>query len=342
MIWIKFKKAKMSQKMLNKNFDYHRTLDFLKITALAPWVHKLDHKIELAFNGNRWGDLPGWLDILGRLPIIKPSLINLNTESITVGRKEDCDDKTRNDLEQMLRQLHPWRKGPYDVFGIHVDTEWRSDLKWDRIQDHIQPLEDRLVLDVGCGSGYHCWRMVGQGAKLVIGIDPTMLYVMQFHAVQKYINDPSISVLPLGVDDLSPDIKQFDTVFSMGLLYHRRAPLDHLRQLRSFLKEGGELVLETLVIDGERGDVLCPQDRYAKMPNVSVIPSCPTLESWLKQAGFMNIRLIDVTQTTSQEQRATDWMGFESLADFLDPQNPNRTIEGQPAPKRAIFFAKNF
>ena len=54
----------------------------------------------------------------------------------------------------------------------------------------------------------------------------------------------------------------------MGVLYHRRSPIDHLLELKGCLQTGGELVLETLVIDGGLGEVLVPENRYAKMRNV--------------------------------------------------------------------------
>ena len=78
----------------------------------------------------------------------------------------------------------------------------------------------------------------------------------------------------------------FDTVFSMGVLYHRRSPFHHLAELKNCLKPDGELVLETLVIDGKRGEVLVPERRYSKMHNVWFLPSCLTLESWLKRSGL--------------------------------------------------------
>ena len=199
----------------------------------------------------------------------------------------------------------------------------------------------KTAIDVGCGNGYHCWRAKGAGAKAAVGIDPTMLYAIQFQAVQKYIQDLSTAVFPVGIDDMTEELNAFDTVFSMGLLYHRRSPLDHLLQLKSFLRPGGELVLETLVIEGKKGEVLNPKGRYAQMPNVWFIPSCPTLEVWIQRMGFENVRLIDVTKTTAQEQRVTEWMGFHSLENFLDPNDPNLTVEGYPAPRRAIFLANN-
>jgi len=281
--------------------------------------------------------MPRWIETLNHLPFIDASEVLLDSGSITVNPPTDA--ALRELIEDGLREFHPWRKGPYTIHGVHIDTEWRSDLKWDRLKDQIQPLKDRLVLDVGCGNGYHCWRMAGEGARLVVGIDPTMLYVMQFLAIKHFIGKCPVHLLPLTLEEMPQYTRAFDTVFSMGVLYHRRSPFDHLADLRGALRSGGELVLETLVIEGGECEVLVPEGRYAKMKNVWFLPSPQALLLWLRRAGFQNARVIDVTSTTSEEQCSTDWMRFESLTDYLDPDDHSKTIEGYPAPRRAIIVA---
>jgi tRNA (mo5U34)-methyltransferase len=321
--------------------DYQPLFKELLAANADAWVATLQIQLATAFDTNHHGDLSKWQAVIDAIPDFPHSHTNINADAIEIGCAEDLTTVQRKSLEKQLHSLHPWRKGPYQLFDIFIDTEWRSDWKWQRLENHIAPLTYRRVLDVGCGNGYHCWRMLGAGAKTVVGIDPMLLNVMQFKLIKKLHGTAPVYVLPLGIESIPDNLQLFDTVFSMGVLYHRRSPIDHLLDLKGCLQAGGELVLETLVIDGGLGEVLLPPDRYAKMRNVWFLPSCDTLVSWLQRCGFSNVRVVDVTVTSVAEQRSTDWMRFNSLQDFLDPENPQLTTEGLPAPKRAIVIANN-
>ncbi|WP_049721958.1 tRNA 5-methoxyuridine(34)/uridine 5-oxyacetic acid(34) synthase CmoB [Gilvimarinus polysaccharolyticus] len=318
---------------------FNALLAFIKNhDSLSPWAETLEHDIAHGLDTQRFGDLPGWLETLKKLPHITPDSITLDENVSVTGALEQQKLTEANDA---LRALIPWRKGPYDIHGIKIDTEWRSDWKWQRIRKQIAPLKHRLVLDVGCGNGYHGWRMLGDGASRVIGIDPSPRFVVQFQAIKHFLGaHHPIDVLPLGIEHLPAELGAFDTTFSMGVFYHRRSPMDHLRELRATLRPGGQLVLETLIIDGKDGEVLVPEDRYAMMRNVWFLPSVPSMLSWMRKCGLRNPRVVDVCPTTLDEQRSTDWMHFHSLDKFLDPENPQRTVEGHPAPVRAVFLAE--
>ena len=326
--------------MLPSAINYHPFFDWLQNSDLESWHETLPALIEERLNGRRWGDMPGWLAALESLPDISVHHSDFNA-GVTIGHTADITSKELDQLQQSLMGLHPWRKGPFELFGMAIDTEWRSDWKWERVLPHLQSLQNRLILDVGCGNGYHCWRMLGAGAKRVIGIDPSAKFVFQFNAIKKYAgHELPIDVLPLGIEHMPAKMAAFDTVFSMGILYHRRSPMDHLRELRELLRPGGQLVLETLVIDGPEGQVLVPEGRYGKMPNVWFLPSPDTLVSWLRKQGFVNPRVVDISPTSIEEQRSTDWMTYDSLADFLDPTDMTKTAEGHPAPIRAVVIAE--
>jgi len=302
---------------------------------LSSIVDALVEQSNIAFSANN-GNIPKWEKAIesiktehkGLLSYVNPYL-NINAKNID-----------KNTLEHSLRQLMPWRKGPYQIADLQLDSEWRGDLKWDRLKNHISPLQGKHVLDVGSGNGYFTYLMAMAGAKIAIGVEPFLLFNYQFSAIRSLINNPpNAFVLPLKLEQV-PNKALFDSVFSMGVLYHQKDHMLHLQQLKNVLADDGELILETLVIDNEQGDYIIPEGRYARMRNVWCLSSTNTLHNWLEKTGFKNIRLIDVTQTTPEEQRATHWIGdnTQSLKDFLDPNNSDLTIEGLPAPKRAIFI----
>ncbi|MDG6894495.1 tRNA 5-methoxyuridine(34)/uridine 5-oxyacetic acid(34) synthase CmoB [Volucribacter amazonae] len=317
--------------------DFRPFYQQIATSPLSAWLETLPAQLK-QWQQQTHGDYAKWCKIIAHLPPLTADNIDLKN-AVKAERQLALNQGEQQRIIHHLKQLMPWRKGPYHLYGIHIDCEWRSDFKWQRVLPHLAPLQDRLILDVGCGSGYHMWRMIGEGASMVVGIDPTELFLCQFEAVRKLLNnDRRANLIPLGIEQMQP-LAAFDTVFSMGVLYHRKSPLDHLSQLRNQLVKNGELVLETLVIDGGQNDVLVPIDRYAKMKNVYFIPSVPALIQWLAKCGFRNIRCVDVATTSLAEQRKTEWLENESLIDFLDPQDHSKTIEGYPAPKRAVILA---
>lgn len=308
-------------------------------SPLAHWLETLPAQIATWQRGALHGQFKQWTNAVEFLPEMQPHRLDL-LHSVTAESETPLTPGQIKRIDTLLRNLMPWRKGPFSLYGVDIDTEWRSDWKWERVLPHLSDLTGRTILDVGCGSGYHLWRMVGAGAQLAVGIDPTQLFLCQFEAVRKLLGgDQRAHLLPLGIEQL-PALNAFDTVFSMGVLYHRRSPLEHLWQLKDQLVSEGELVLETLVVEGDERTVLIPGDRYAQMRNVYFIPSALALKNWLEKCGFVDVRIVDVCQTTTEEQRRTDWMITESLAEFLDPNDRSKTVEGYPAPLRAVLIAK--
>lgn len=317
---------------------YQPFFDYLDEMGLSEWRAQLQTQVNDKLVVAKHGKMPMWLDGLASLPEVTLSQLELKSE-VRIGEINDLGEFSRERLVELLKSFHPWRKGPYHLFDIHIDTEWRSDWKWDRVLPHIQPLSGRRVLDVGGGNGYHGWRMLGEGAEMVLGIDPTVVFAMQYQLMQHFIQSNKHFVLPIGIEQMPDNLGWFDTVFSMGVLYHRRSPLKHLMELRGCLRPKGELVLETLIVDGPAGMTLMPEQRYAKMNNVWFIPSVETMLLWMRKCGFKDARCVDINVTSLEEQRRTEWMTFESLQDFLDPDDISKTIEGYQAPKRGVFIA---
>lgn len=320
--------------------DFRKELSTLIQSPHARWLDTLAPQLT-AFRNNPHGNLKRWHRILEQLPSLTTQHAELS-DTVTVGHASDASDSDRARLTGLLQQLQPWRKGPFNLYGVTIDTEWRSDWKWQRVLPHLDNLTGRQVLDVGCGSGYHLWRMLEAGAEDVWGIDPGELFLMQFRAIRQLMPEPiqnKAHFFPVGIEHM-PELKSFDTIFSMGVLYHRRSPLEFLQQLKSLLRPGGQLVLETIVVEGDDTTVMIPGERYAQMRNVWFLPSASALSVWMERLGFNDIEIVDHTVTSLEEQRRTEWMTGESLADFLDPNDRSKTIEGYNAPLRAVITAR--
>ncbi|MFW2403294.1 MAG: tRNA 5-methoxyuridine(34)/uridine 5-oxyacetic acid(34) synthase CmoB [Gammaproteobacteria bacterium] len=305
-----------------------------------PELRQLDELTRERMSPGHHGDAPRWLAALDALPAVSPSCITLG-DTVTIGTRDDLTDTQFEALETSLRELHPWRKGPFDFFGLTIDTEWRSDWKWARVRDALGDLRGRTILDIGAGNGYYGWRMLEAGADLVLGVDPTILFNMQHRVACNYLPELAARnvLLPIGFERM-PAGPTFDVVFSMGVLYHRKEPRAHVARLKTHVAPRGRIFVETLVVGSEHSPWLEPARRYARMRNVWIVPTVETLQVWLAEAGFTDIRVVSVDRTTVAEQRTTDWMRFESLAEALDPKDPNLTIEGHPAPVRAVVMGR--
>lgn len=319
-------------------FDLEPLFQTFESSDHGQWSDDLRMRTQRALAVDQHGLLSQWKSAWAALPNLTANSVGMDSGCVTATGVLSADEAEL--LKCGLKVFHPWRKGPFSLFGINIDTEWRSDWKWERLKDAVE-LRDRSVLDVGCGNGYFGWRMLAAGARLVAGLDPFLLYVMQHEVIKRYLgHELSNFVVPVGDDCIPERLHAFDVTFSMGVLYHRSAPIDHLQALHRTLKPGGQLVLESLIVDDERETVLTPEKRYAKMRNVWFLPSLSMLRLWLRRCAFRDVRVIDVTPTSTHEQRSTEWMTFESLPDFLDPADKSKTIEGYPAPVRAILTAR--
>ena len=173
----------------------------------------------------------------------------------------------------------------------------------------------------------------------MIGFDPSPIYKTQFDFINHFLKS-DIKYEFLGIEHIEFYKIKFDVIFCLGVLYHRSDPINSLKSLYRGLQNGGELILDTFMIDGEEEVALTPKERYSKIPNIYFIPTVNALKNWLNRAKFRDIEVLEITQTNSDEQRKTEWVYSESLNEFLDPNNPKLTIEGYPAPKRVYIKAK--
>ena len=320
---------------------YHELLNSRDLFSNSQWQGQLQKTLENIFRHPSHGKFSEWESSFNQIPSACTNHLSLNASIIEIGSKHDINKQQHDEAIQALHALHPWREGPFKLFDTTIDSEWRCDKKWHRIKSCLPTLQDKSILDVGCGNGYYMLRMIGAGAKTVIGVDPTLLFLVQYYSlIQCLTFSLPAYLLPIGFESLPKQMNEFDIIFSMGVLYHRRDPQEHLQRLFEFTKPGGMIVLETLIIDAPDTTELIPEERYAGMKNVWSIPSPSLVIEWLHLSNFQNVQLQNIEVTSLDEQRATAWSSNYSLENFLDPTNHRNTIEGYPRPTRAIFTAE--
>ncbi len=274
-----------------------------------------------------WKNIAPLRDALVNLPRVKE--VSEFGDTVRVESDESIDIL---ELERVARMMMPWRKGPFDLFGLHIDTEWRSDLKYNFLRPHFN-LSGKKVADIGCNNGYYMFRMLEDVPAKIVGFDPSALFKTQFDFINHFVKSDIVYEL-LGVEHLPFYEEKFDVIFCLGVLYHRSDPVGMLKDLAKGLAEGGEIYLDTFIIDGDQPHALCPAGSYSKITNVYFVPTLKALENWCLRAGFNNFEILGTVVTTSDEQRKTSWIESHSLEDFLDPADSSKTIEGYPAPMR--------
>ena len=243
-------------------------------------------------------------------------------------------------IEQTISVLTPWRKGPFKVGENLIDAEWQSWMKWERLLPALPELEGLKIADIGSGNGYFMFNLAKLNPEMVIGFERSTLAYHQFQFLQRLAQDSRLQMEFLTSDHLPSFESFFDVILCMGVAYHSRNPLMLMEQLRQGLKPGGLVFLEGQIWPGEGSFCFFNEERYSKAKNIYFIPTLTAFAAWLKKSGFKNVEVISVDKTTLEEQRRTALARFESLEDYLDPDNSELTVEGHPAPIRALLRAE--
>lgn len=318
--------------MLNYTSDLFRSLPNADHSALQKHHDFVDKRVLSPKKG-----ITALREKTERLAHLKAQYLDLANDAVTLGRRDEITDEDYNDLYETLKSLHPWRKGPFDLFGVDIDAEWRSNRKWDRLLPHLPDLTDKTIADVGSNNGYYMFRMAAHNPKLVVGFEPYLNHFFVFHMLRRFSGLKNLDMELLGVEDMGLFGESFDVVFLMGILYHRISPLECLKEVKESMTQGGTLIVESQAIPGDEPVALFPEGRYAKVPGTYFVPTGVCLQNWMLRAGFKDVEIICSHEMSSTEQRRTEWMEFESYADFIDPQDSSKTIEGYPAPLRVFL-----
>ena len=189
-------------------------------------------------NFRKHGTHRQWLDILKALPNINTKYLDYSGNQIVIGRPNEINATEIKILENELFKLNPWRKGPFNIFGLEIDSEWRSEKKWERIKNYLPNNKGMRIGDLGCSNGYYAYKLLGLSPELIIGMDKTALFIIQFLSTKFYTKQiQELLILPCSAEEFSQENFDFDLILSMGILYHVKNPESHINTLNKLIKK---------------------------------------------------------------------------------------------------------
>lgn len=300
--------------------------DELKNIRNSRWEHAKNLPYQKLYSLNK------------KLSVFKSSKLVFNEDEVSIGDSSEFNREEHKTFKECLELFIPWKKGPFDLFGNRVDSEWRSDWKWERIKKHCPNLEGKVIADIGCNNGYYMFRMLSENPKFVLGFEPFLKHVMLFNFLQSYVQRHELRMEPLGIEHCDFFEKTFDLIFCLGILYHHTDPVSLLRKMKESLKPGGHIIIDCQGIDDQRPISLCPPSSYAGAKGMWALPSESCLLNWIHRSGFRKMECFYKAPLSLEEQRSTEWAPIKSLKDFMSPSNPEQTVEGFPRPWR--FYVK--
>ena len=295
-----------------KKLSIYNNQHYSKSLNLINQISKEDYELDLSSN----------------------DLISINSK--VIDKKED---KFQEELiEKVIESLMPWRKGPYNILGNFIDSEWNSSLKWKRIKPYLSSIKNQNICDLGCNNGYFMFKMLKENPNLILGLDPTIRYYLQFIFLSKNLDYKNLFFELMGFKELHFFKGIFDLVLCLGILYHHQDPIYILKEIHQSLKKNGKVIIDCQGIKGEKDIALFPKRTYAAKKGFWFLPTLNCLKNWIKRSGFQDYEVIFCEKLDwNKEQRKSQHSPFNSLKEGL--LNEEATIEGYSVPVRFYLIA---
>lgn len=142
--------------------------------------------------------------------------------------------------------------------GVMTKPVRRFPQSWELILDGMNKinLEGKTVLDIGARDGQFSFIAESMGAKKVVAIDNDPSPGGQW--LKQYRNS-AVELRNQNLYDV-PAVERYDVVLFFGVLYHLRYPMTALRKISKMMPIGGNLFIETGIMDryDEYPLIYCP------------------------------------------------------------------------------------
>ena len=166
-------------------------------------------------------------------------------------------------------------------------------------------VKGKRCLDVGTSDGLIAFGLAHEGAD-VVAMDTFDLPSFRF--LREILNEPVEYRPNVQLKDLRSD-EDFDLVVCAGVIYHMLNPMSAFTILRSYVKEGGFILIESAYVQGREPTLLLNSEAEV-LPEVSTywLPTEACILGMMRLAGFspVAVRTLDKLDRTAVLAQAVD------------------------------------
>jgi SAM-dependent methyltransferase len=206
-------------------------------------------------------------------------------------------------------------KMPRSIGGLDVDGEWPV------LKSVLSDLNNKRVLDLGCGYGWHCRYAIENNAKEVIGVD------ISEKMLQKAItmtNSDNIKYIHKSIEEVEFNEKSFDIIISSLALHYIKTYDELMDKIYKWLDRNGNFIFsiehpiftsygnQDWIYSKENEILYWPVDNYfyeGKRDTIflgeSVIKYHRTLTTYLNvllEKGFKIVKIIEPKPDENNEE----------------------------------------
>lgn len=173
----------------------------------------------------------------------------------------------------------------------HINSPGYNLNKWERLKPIVEKLsiEDKTIIDIGCGDGFYAIQCAKMGCKYVLGSDIDSLRIKRANLAKEVYGLDNVEFK--STDLYEDDIEKFDVLLGLGLL-HRVPDIESCLDKMSQIAD--TLILEFKTYDTDKKECLkleakTKANNYNKFYSV---PSINFVKSFLQSKDYVNFNIL--------------------------------------------------
>ena len=196
--------------------------------------------------------------------------------------------------------------------------------EWHELKKLLPNFQNKRVLDLGCGFGWHCRFAVENGAKSVVGIDISQKMLSE---ARNKTSSEKIQYICMPIEEIDFPINSFDIVISSLTFHYIQSFEDVLSKVSKCLTNGGDFVLS---VEHPIFTAQGPQDwHYDNQGNKLHWPVDQYFTEGARRAVFLGEEIVKYHKTLMTYLNGLIKSGFE-ITGIVEPKLAEELLNTVP------------